>query len=45
MATELGGPDYISLNVYDLEQGPLVKPCEMSAQKVLTFLADLCAQK
>ena len=44
-ATELGGTDYISLNVYDLRKGPLLKPCEMPAQKVIDFLASLCAQK
>jgi hypothetical protein len=43
VATELGGPDYISLNVYDLRRGPLLKPCEMPEQKVVAFLADLCA--
>ncbi|SLN65409.1 hypothetical protein TRL7639_03688 [Falsiruegeria litorea R37] len=45
VATELGGTNYISLNVYDLQRGPLLKPCEMPAQKVIAFLADLCAQK
>nr|WP_286193733.1 hypothetical protein [Tropicibacter sp. R16_0] len=44
-ATELGGSDYISLNVYDLRRGPLLKPCEMPEQKVVVFLADLCAEK
>lgn len=45
VATELGGTDYISLNVYDLQRGPLLKPCEMPASKVIAFLADLCAKK
>ena len=41
VAHELGGNDYISLNVYDLASGPLLKPCEMPVEKVVTFLADL----
>jgi len=45
VATELGGTDYISLNLYDLQRGSLLKPCEMPAEKVIGFLADLCAQK
>ncbi len=45
VATELGGTDYISLNVYDLRRGPLLKPCEMPEQKVIAFLVDLSAEK
>lgn len=38
VAEELGGPDYISLNFYDLSAGAQLFPCEMPAQKVIDFL-------
>ena len=38
VAEELGGPDYISLNWYDLGSGPVLKPCEMPAAKVIAQL-------
>lgn len=38
VARELGGADYISLNLYDLESGPRLYPCEMPAEKVIAFL-------
>lgn len=38
VAEELGGPDYISLNFYDLASGARLYPCEMPAQKVIDFL-------
>lgn len=38
VAEELGGPDYISLNFYALENGPRLYPCEMHAEKVISFL-------
>lgn len=38
VAEELGGADYISLNFYDLTNGPALFPCEMSANKVIDFL-------
>jgi hypothetical protein len=38
-AEELGGNDYISFNLYRLSGGePLLKPCEMSAEKVISFV-------
>ena len=38
-AEELGGPDYISLNLYRLASGDaLLKPCEMPAEKVRDFV-------
>lgn len=38
-AEELGGPDYISFNLYRLASGDcLLKPCEMSAEKVRDFV-------
>ena len=38
-AEELGGNDYISLNLYRLASGDaLLKPCEMSEEKVTEFV-------
>jgi len=37
-AEELGGTDVISLNYYLTLREELLKPCEMSAQKVIHFL-------
>lgn len=38
-AEELGGNDYISFNLYRLAGGePLLKPCEMTAEKVIAFV-------
>ena len=38
-AEELGGPDYISLNLFRLASGQvLLKPCEMSETKVVEFV-------
>lgn len=41
VAEELGGRDYISLNLYRLSSGPRLKPCEMPARKVMDFVLDL----
>lgn len=38
VARELGGTDYISLNLYRLASGARLKPCEMPAQKVIDFV-------
>ena len=38
VAEELGGPDYISLNLYLPGNGPVLKPCEMPAAKVIAFV-------
>lgn len=38
MAEELAGPDYISLNLYKLADGPRLRPCEMSEDKVICFV-------
>ena len=35
------GSDYISLNLYRLAGGPVVKPCEMPLDKVTRFVSDL----
>ncbi|MFY0692500.1 MAG: hypothetical protein JXR14_11335 [Paracoccaceae bacterium] len=46
VAEELGGPDYISLNLYRLPSGPRLKPCEMPVSKVIAFVTGLalCAR-
>ena len=38
---ELGGNDFISLNYYSTKSKGLIKPCEMSAQKVVHFLENV----
>ena len=38
VAEELGGTDYISMNYYNLAEGPRLFPCEMPAEKVIAFL-------
>lgn len=41
-AEELGGADHISLNLYRLASGDsLLKPCEMSEEKVTAFVRGL----
>ena len=43
-AEELGGADYISLNLYRLATGhALLKPCEMSEAKVTAFVLGVAA--
>ncbi|MEM9584134.1 MAG: hypothetical protein AAGA08_13570 [Pseudomonadota bacterium] len=39
VAEELGGNDYVSLNLYRLQTGPVLKPCEMPKAKVMAFVA------
>jgi hypothetical protein len=41
VARELGGNDYISLNLYRLASGARLKPCEMPAEKVVRFVLAL----
>lgn len=40
VAEELGGPDYISLNLYKLGKGPQLYPCEMPTAKVIAFMRN-----
>ncbi|WP_299896523.1 peptide methionine sulfoxide reductase [uncultured Aquimarina sp.] len=40
-AKELQGNDFISLNYYITSTAELLKPCEMSDQKVISFLMQL----
>ncbi len=37
-AHDLSGPDFISLNLYHLTSGDLLKPCEMPEAKVREFV-------
>ena len=41
LAEELGGPDYISLNLYRTASGALLRPCEMPEAKVIAFVLAL----
>ncbi len=38
VAEEMGGNDYISMNLYDLAAGPQLYPCEMPSDKVIAFV-------
>lgn len=40
-AEELGGKDFYSLNYYITRRSDLLKPCEMSAQRVIDFLQNV----
>ena len=44
VAEELGGPDYISLNLYRLASGARLKPCEMPEDKVMRFVLALAPE-
>gem|GEM_PF-274995 len=41
VAHALDGTDYISMNLYRLESGSRLKPCEMPAARVVRFVLDL----
>lgn len=41
VAEELGGEDYISLNLYRLASGARLKPCKMPESKVVEFVLNL----
>ena len=41
VASQLDGPDYISLNLYRLASGARLRPCEMPADKVIAFVLAL----
>ncbi len=41
VAEQLGGSDYISLNLYLTGKAALLRPCEMPAEKVLDFVLKL----
>lgn len=43
VAEALDGSDYISLNLYHLQSGDIIKPCEMPREKVIAFVLDLRA--
>jgi hypothetical protein len=40
-ARELGGTDFVSLNLYQLALGDLLKPCEMPEAKVRDFILSV----
>lgn len=37
-AHDLAGPDFVSLNLYRLASGDVLKPCEMAEEKVRAFV-------
>ena len=37
-ARDLGGTDFVSLNLYHLASGDVLKPCEMAEAKVRAFV-------
>ncbi len=41
MAEELGGGDYVSLNLYRTGRGARLRPCEMTEAKVVDFVLGL----
>jgi len=41
VADELGGTDFISLNLYRLASGARLKPCEMPEEKAVRFVLAL----
>jgi hypothetical protein len=41
VARALQGPGYISANLYHLESGPRLRPCEMPVARVLDFIEGL----
>ena len=43
-ATQLGGPGYLSANIWHTTGGLLLRPCEVPAAAVLGFLRALPAQ-
>ncbi|MDW4550170.1 hypothetical protein R5H32_12475 [Defluviimonas sp. D31] len=45
VARELGGQDYISLNLYALENGDRLKPCEMAEAKVRAFVTGVTVER
>jgi len=45
VAEELGGTDYISLNLYRTAKGVLLRPCEMPEAKVVAFVLGLRADQ
>jgi hypothetical protein len=43
-ATQLGGPGYLSANIWHTAAGPLMRPCEVPVAEVLGFLRSLPEQ-
>ena len=42
---ELGGTNFVSLNYYITKRKELIKPCEMTTQKVKHFLKNVVINK
>ena len=40
VAEELGGPDYVSFNLYRLTSGIRLRPCELPEKKAVEFVLD-----
>lgn len=40
-AEDLGGTDFVSLNMYTIKNKNLIKPCEMPLSKVAHFFANV----
>jgi len=40
-ANELGGNNFISLNYYHTRKEEILRPCEMSSEKVIHFLQEV----
>lgn len=45
VAREMGGTDYISMNLYELQSGARLKPCEMPKAKVVDFVLALVPEE
>jgi hypothetical protein len=44
-AHDLAGPDFVSLNLYHLAAGDVLKPCEMAEAKVRAFVVGFEADQ
>ena len=44
-AHDLAGPDFVSLNLYQLASGDVLKPCEMAEAKVRAFVVGFEADQ
>lgn len=43
-AERLGAAGHVSFNLYTTAQGPMLKPCEMTAEKVTAFVLGFTPQ-
>jgi hypothetical protein len=42
---ELGGPGYLSLNLYRTAQGPLLRPCETTEEAAIRLVCALVPER